>query len=129
MVARGRVRFRYRADPAGRAGLAMAVFALAVYPLLGWLAGHGWPAHAGVFGVAPCPVTLFTLAMLLLVEGRMPWHLAAIPLLWSLIGASAVWLLDMPEDLSLLAAGLCAVVLFVVRNRKAREALPSDVRS
>ncbi|NJO24079.1 MAG: hypothetical protein HC868_15610 [Sphingomonadales bacterium] len=44
--------FRFRADVFGWSGLLLCLFALAVYPLLDWLAGHGWP-RAGVFGVAP----------------------------------------------------------------------------
>ena len=46
--------FRFRADVFGWSGLLLCLFALVVYPLLGWLAGHGWP-RAAMFGVAPAP--------------------------------------------------------------------------
>lgn len=115
---RGKIAFRFRADFFGWTGLGLAVFALAVYPLLGALAGHGWP-RAALFGVAPCPTTIFTLGFLLLIEGRMPWHLIAIPVLWSLVGGTAVWLLGVPEDLALPLAGLAVLGLALRRNRRA----------
>ena len=117
-VVRGKIAFRFRADPCGWTGLGFVAFAMAVYPFLGWLAGHGWP-RSGVFGVSPCPTTIFTLGLLLLIEGRMPWHLIAIPVLWSLVGGSAAWLLGVPEDLSLTLAGLAALGLALRRNRRA----------
>lgn len=65
------------------------------------LAGHGWP-RAPVFGVAPCPTTIFTLALLL--ASRTPLVVAAIPVLWALVGTTAAVLLGVPEDLGLLVA-------------------------
>ncbi len=94
-----------------------ALFALAVYPLLGWLAGHGWP-RAAVFGVAPCPTVIFTFGVLLLLEGGAPLYLAAIPLLWSLAGGSAVFLLGIPEDASLLVAGVVGFGLLLWKRRR-----------
>jgi len=105
---RGALVFRFRPDFAGWTGLALALFALAGYPLLGEFAGHDWPRMA-VFGIAPCPTTIFTLGLLSLVEGRARIYLLAIPLLWALIGGSAAWLLRVPEDLTLLLAALVAV--------------------
>jgi hypothetical protein len=102
---RGGVTFGFRPGLARWAGLGLAIFAMAVYPLLGWLLGHGWP-RAPMFGVAPCPITIFTIGMLLLAEGRPPLHLALIPLLWSLVGGSAAFLLEVPEDAALPLAGL-----------------------
>jgi hypothetical protein len=116
---RGKIAFRFRLDPAGWTGLGFMVFAMAVYPVLGWIAGHGWP-RAAMFGIAPCPTTIFTLGALLLIQGRTPLHLVAIPLLWSLIGSSAVWLLGVPEDLALLLSGLAAFGLVLWKNRRAR---------
>jgi hypothetical protein len=113
-----RVTFRFRADAAGFAGLTFVTFAIVVYPLLGWLAGHAWPRGA-MFGVAPCPTTIFTMGLLLLTEGRTPPHLAIIPVLWALVGGSAVWLLGVPEDLALPIAGLSGLALILWKNRAA----------
>lgn len=126
-VARGRLAFRVRRDAASWAGLGLAIFAMLVYPVTAWLAGHGWPRLALV-GVAPCPTTIFTLGMLLLIEGRTPVQLAAIPLLWTLIGGSAAWLLDMPEDVALPIAGIGGLAVILWKNRRSRAgpARPSD---
>ncbi len=43
LALRGRLAFRFRADLFGWSGLGFAIFAMAIYPLIGWLAGHGWP--------------------------------------------------------------------------------------
>jgi hypothetical protein len=106
---------RFRTGLLGWCGLVFALFALVVYPLLGWLAGHGWP-QAAMFGVAPAPTTIFTFGMLLLLEGA-PLHLSIIPLLWALAaGSAAVARLGTPEDLSLLAAGVIGFGLLAWRR-------------
>ena len=115
-VLRGKIAFRFRGDGAAWAGVALAVFAMAVYPLLGWLLGHGWP-RAPIFGVAPCPMTIFTMGLLLLTEGRAPVHLAVIPVLWSLVGGTAAWFLGVTEDLALPVAGLGGLALILWKNR------------
>ncbi len=116
VLLRGKVAFRFNATLSGWAGLAMAGFAIAGYPFAGWLAGHGWP-QAAMFGVAPCPTVIFTLGIVLLAKPRAPTSLVIIPLLWSLIGGTAVWLLDAPEDLSLPMAGAVALALLVRKTR------------
>ena len=116
LVLRGRTAFRFRSDPFGWTGLGLAVFAMLIYPLLGWLAGHGWP-RSPVFGLTPCPTTIFTWGMLLMVRGRTPLHLTVIPLIWSLIGGSAALLLAVPEDASAPLAALIGLTLIVWKNR------------
>jgi hypothetical protein len=109
--------FRFRADLIGWSGLLLCLFALVAYPLLGWLAGHGWP-RAAMFGVAPAPMVIFTFGTLLMLEG-VPLFLAVIPLLWSLAGGSAaVFRLRTPEDLALLAAGVAGFALLVWKRRR-----------
>jgi hypothetical protein len=115
-VVRGNARFRFGGDRASWTGVALAVFAMAVYPLLSWLLGHGWP-RAPMFGVAPCPMTIFTMGLLLLIEGRTPLHLPVIPVLWSLVGGTAAWFLGVTEDLALPAAGLGGLALILWKNR------------
>ena len=113
----GRRAFRFRSDVFGWSGLSFCLFALLVYPLFGWLAGHGWP-QAAAFGVAPAPTTIFTFGMLLMLEGGAPLYLAVVPLLWSLAaGSAAVLLLRIPEDLSLLLAGVIGFALLVWKRR------------
>jgi hypothetical protein len=115
-VIRGELAFRLTYDAFSRIGVAFAIFALAIYPLIGWLLGHAWP-RAPMFGVTPCPMTIFTMGMLLLIAGRTPLHLVAIPVLWSLIGGTAAWFLDVTEDLALPVAGLGGLALILLKNR------------
>ena len=113
----GRRKLCFPNDICGLSGLAFALFALVIYPLLGWLAGHGWP-RAAVFGVAPTPTVIFTFGILLIMEGRVPLLLAVIPLLWAVIASTAaVVRLDAPEDLSLLLAGMVGFGLLVWKSR------------
>ena len=114
----GRRRFRFQPDVIGWSGVLFCLFALVGYPLLGWIAGHGWP-RAAVFGVAPAPTTIFTFGVLMMLEGRVPLYLAVIPLLWSLAGGSAaVFLLRIPEDWSLLLGGVVGFGLLVWKRRQ-----------
>ena len=99
-------------------GLALIGFAFAVYPALGYLAGHRWPA-VPVFGVAPCPTTIFTIGVLLLGDWKVARWLLIVPVLWSVIGGSAAVLLGVPQDYGLIAAGLAAAVLALGRGRGA----------
>lgn len=116
-VVRGRLAFRIGNDATSWIGGALAIFALAAYPLIGLALGHAW-LRAPMFGVAPCPMTIFTMGMLLLVAGRTPLHLVAIPVLWSLIGGTAAWFLGVTEDLALPVAGLGGLALILAKNRR-----------
>ena len=70
-----------------------------------------------MFGVTPCPVTIFTFGMLLLTTERLPRWLLVIPFVWSLIGGSAAIVLDVTQDWLLLASGFIAIPLIVLRDR------------
>ncbi len=114
---RGRLAFRVRAGASGWAAVGLVVVALAVYPLVGWLAGYD-VRGAPVVGLAPGPTTIFTLAMLLLSAGRTPLHLVVVPVLWSLVGGAGAWLLALPEGLILPLAGVGALGLVLWTNRR-----------
>jgi hypothetical protein len=103
-LVRGDFPVAQRRGPAAWFGWALVAYAAVVYPLIG-LAGHGYPAMP-MFGITPCPVTLFTFGVLLVARGPMPRRLLAIPLVWALIGGSAAFLLGVPQDWPLLIGGL-----------------------
>lgn len=117
-VVRGRIDSRFTGDASSWIGAGLAVFAMIAYPAIGWALGHVWP-RAPMFGVAPCPMTVFTMGMLLLGAGRVPLYLAVIPVLWSLVGGTAAWFLGVTEDLALPVAGLGALALILAKNRRA----------
>lgn len=114
------LRFCAGRDRVALAGLVLAVFALALYPLLGVMAGQRWPA-VPAFGVAPCPTTIYTIGLLLMAPwARVKW-LMVVPGLWAGIGGSAAILLRVPQDVALLASlgVLIAVAAGAVRAARA----------
>lgn len=116
-VAHDHLAFRFRADANGLTGAALILYGLAVYPVLGALAGHGFP-EGPTFGL-PCPTTIVTFGLLLWTTRRVPVRVLVIPALWSLLGASAALQLGVREDLGLLVAGVLGTVLVLARNRRA----------
>jgi hypothetical protein len=60
------------------------------------------------FGV-PCPTTIFTAGLLLLAAPQ-SWRLSLIPVIWSVIGGSAAFLLGVSADYALPIAGMALAV-------------------
>jgi hypothetical protein len=118
-VIRGRVHYTAAADARGLLAAALIVYSFVVYPLVGLFATHPYP-ETPLFGVAPCPTTIFSLGFLVIAQHPKPVLLAAIPLLWSLVGGSAAFLLGVFQDLGLLAAA--ALWLAIVAIRPSRTA-------
>jgi hypothetical protein len=111
------VTFRARRDPAGVAGGLMIVYALLLYPLIGLLAGHRYPA-APTFGV-PCPTTIFTLGLLLWAEPPVPRPAVVIPVLWAVVATIGAVQLGVPEDFGLtIAAAIAAPVMLFSRRQR-----------
>ncbi len=73
-----------------------------------------------MFGVAPCPTTIFTLGILLWTTKSVPGYLLVIPFLWSIIGMSAAVNLRVPQDYGLVVAGILGTALILIQNRKAK---------
>jgi len=106
-----RNRIRFGTVSGARAWIAalLIAYSFAVYPLIGLLVTHPYP-ETPLFGVTPCPTTIFTLGILLLGRHPNPLVLAVIPLVWSLIGGSAAILLAIPQDWGLLAAAAAWII-------------------
>lgn len=101
----------------GMIGTTFLIYALIVYPLIGMAVGHPFP-YSPTFGL-PCPTTIFTFGLLLRSARKVPFYVLAIPLVWSLLGASAAYSFGIWEDLGLLVAGGVAT-WFLVGDRLAR---------
>lgn len=102
-------------------GLALIVYAMVAYPLLGVAVGLHYPAMP-TFGITPCPLTLFAFGVLLMARNAVPWWLLLIPVLWSLVGGSAAFLLNVPQDWVLLFSGIVMVCFGVAAAQRARRA-------
>src|SRR6185503_17117127 len=88
-----------------------------VYPLIGIAIGHVYPRQP-MFGVAPCPTTIFTFGLLVLTATRVPKHLLVIPFIWSVTsGISAPLNYGVYEDLGLVVAGIVGTGLLIWRDR------------
>lgn len=98
-------------DAAGLGGLALAALALFGVPLVSGLGDSGFAA-ARIAGLAPGPTAVFTLALLLLSQGRPPWLLLPIPLMWCGVAAVSGWALGVPESLAVAMLALPALALF-----------------
>lgn len=97
--------FELRSSWQSIVGLALILYSALVYEILGIAAGHGL-MKGPLFGVAPCPSTIFTIGLLLQLRGRSVMPLSVIPIVWALIGTGAAVMLQVPEDFGLAAAGL-----------------------
>ncbi len=116
---RERLRFGLGDGPTAWVGVAFVIYAAILYPLIGMWTGHVYP-EMPVFGVTPCPVTIFTFGMFLLTTHPISRWLLVIPFIWSLIGGSAAVLLHVPQDWLLLVSGFITVPLITVRDRAVR---------
>jgi uncharacterized protein DUF6064 len=90
------------------------------YPLINAI-DHLSLLRIPTFGL-PCPTTIFTAGALMLATRR-SWSLSIVPVIWSAIGGSAAFLLEVHADMALLIAGI-ALAIFSVR-RTTPEQLPA----
>jgi hypothetical protein len=110
-IGKGQLHFALGHGVRSWVGAALVVFSLVLYPLLGYLQGHRYPA-VPTFGL-PCPTTIFTIGVLLFAQAPVPRSTFIVPVLWALIGSTAAFALGVYQDLGLLAAGVVAVIAMI----------------
>jgi hypothetical protein len=111
------LQFKYSHNVNGLIAIVLFLYALIFYPLLGYYFGHFYPATP-TFGL-PCPTTIFTFGMLLLLEEKIRKKLFIIPVLWSIIGFTAAIKLGILQDIGLLVAAILTIAVLVFgRNKK-----------
>lgn len=110
-VVRRTLTFRFARNWRTVAGVCLVVFALILYPAWSAYAGHSYPALP-TFGL-PCPTTIFTIGILALLVAPYPRSPFVVPVLWCMVGVQGAFLLDVPEDLGLLVAGLIGAILML----------------
>lgn len=126
-IVRKRLAFGWRGGVTAPLGLFFIAYAAILYPLLGAWTGHVY-RDAPTFGLTPCPLTIFTFGLLLLSGGRVPKLLLAIPLLWSVVGGSAAFLLGFKPDWMLPISGVTTAALLYARERASSPTRPSRSR-
>ena len=95
-VLNNKLSYKFGFDKLKWAGALLITFALIVYPCLGYVFGHRYPASP-TFGL-PCPTTIFTFGILMWSDKKMPLSILIIPFIWSIIGFFAALKLGIRED-------------------------------
>jgi hypothetical protein len=108
-IVKNDLHFSYRNNLKGIIAIIFFLYALIFYPLIGYSLGHYYPV-APTFGL-PCPTTIFTLGIMLLLEGKVKKILFVIPLLWAVIGFTAAIKLGILQDIGLLASAILTVIV------------------
>ena len=80
-VVKDTVSYTWKPDSRHCLGLLLILFALVVYPIIGILIGRVFPEYP-LFGIAPGPVTAFTIGLLLWSDTRPSHPLVIIPIFW-----------------------------------------------
>lgn len=86
--------------------LALLAFAVVGYPFIAPLMDRPLRA-AEVFGIAPDPTAVATLAILSLLQDRARWMLMVVPLLWCAVTGATLWAMQSGD---FLLAPLCALL-------------------
>jgi hypothetical protein len=107
-VIKSRLSFEFRKDLSSFVGALIILYGLVIYNLIGPLFGHSYP-YAPLFGVAPCPTTIFTLGLFLWADGKFPRYLFIIPGVWAIIGTFAAASFGIREDLGLIPAAILSL--------------------
>ena len=111
------------ADGTSRVGIGLAVFGLAIQPLIGPLSGRPW-TQVELFGLAPDPTVVVTLGLILL-KSQSRWILLGIPVTWCLLSSATLWTMGMRDFWIMLAAALIALI--AVGNKRPQNHHPEGV--
>lgn len=107
--------FNFRNNFIGVISIIFFLYALIFYPLLGYQFGHLYP-RTPTFGL-PCPTTIFTFGMIILLENRKN-IIFIIPIVWSLVGFTAAIKLGIYQDIGLLIAGVLSAIILFTKKMK-----------
>ena len=119
-VLQGRLSFAPRRNARAVVAWLLVAYSL-LYPAINAVQYLTW-SRIPAFGV-PCPTTIFTAGLLMLAKEGL-WRLSIVPVIWSVIGGSAAFLLGVRADYVLPLAGLALAILTIQRSsaRGMREA-------
>lgn len=107
--------FDFSRSPYEVIGIALILFALIGWPLIGDITGQFYPAFP-VFA-EPCPLTIFTFGILLCSKSRVPWYFMLIPFLWSLTGLIGLIQLGISDDFIQFLVGVSVTPTILMKNR------------
>jgi hypothetical protein len=95
-------------------GLLFILYAIMGYQIFGYYLGHIYPKFFAV-GLVPCPTTIFTFGIFLIINKRIPIQYFVIPLIISLGGFLAAYN-GIYEDIGLIIVVILGTILLMQRN-------------
>jgi hypothetical protein len=95
-------------------GILFILYAMIGYQILGYYLDHIYPNFFAV-GLVPCPTTIFTFGLFVLINKKIPIKYVAIPFVISLGGFLAVYN-GIYEDVGLIILGIWGTILIIKRN-------------
>jgi len=127
-VYKNSLRFIFNTDTYSMIGVFFIVFALVVYPVVGIFSGLNFP-RAPILS-APCPTTIFTFGLFMMLNKQFPKIILAIPLFFAILGITNL-LYGIYADIMLTISGIATALLLIWRDtdRNRRERLTGDVNS
>ncbi len=100
-------------------GILFVLYAIIGYQIFGYYLGHIYPEFFSV-GLVPCPTTIFTLGIFLIINKSIPIKYFVIPLMISLGGFLAAYN-GIYEDIGLIIAGIISTILIYKEMRRLKE--------
>jgi hypothetical protein len=111
-VVKDTISYNWTPDSRHYIGLILVLYGLVLYPLVGIITGRVILEYP-IFGIAPCPVTAFTIGILLMSDERPPLQLWIIPIFWGFMGAGPVLFYEIYADIGTVIAALIALYYYV----------------
>lgn len=98
------------------AGLVFIAVAMIGYPVLGYLLGHPYP-RSPPFGLAPCPLAVFTFGLFMFADTRVPKGMLAVPFAYA-IGGILPASVGAIEDVAMVVVGVVGTAMILYRDSK-----------
>ena len=119
-VVRSSLSFKFSSEISSVIGALMIVYAMVIYPIIGFLSSYGFPRYP-IFGTAPCPLTIFTVGLLQWSDREIPLVIVVIPFIWALMGIMPVLALNVWADIGEVLSGIVGFSIILYRNSKINE--------
>ena len=97
-------------------GVVFVTYAMAGYNIFGFILNRVYPVFFP-FGLVPCPTTIFTFGMFLVMKKKFPKYIFIIPVIIAIVGFLAVYK-GIFEDIVLILAGISGTILLLQRQKK-----------
>ena len=119
-VVKSSLSFKFSSEISSVIGALMIVYAMIIYPIIGFLSSYGFPRYP-IFGTAPCPLTIFTVGLLQWSDREIPLVIVVIPFIWALMGIMPVLALNVWADIGEVLSGIVGFLIILYRNSKINE--------